>query len=266
MWDEVQRYTSLMRGIFMTRLAYRFVLVCAFVTNLAFIILLYFLWKTIYGSSETLHGLTFNQTFIQLTLATAILGVIQGSSNRIAGQIRSGSIVLDLVRPLDFQIRMLAENIGSVLFALVSNTLPCTVIVIILARGDLPLGINLPVFVVSFVAAYLLNFTLEFFIGSLAFYTQSMWGLMASKEIITRFLSGALIPLAFFPQAFQSILLVLPFQAIVYTPLQILTNASLTPADYMRMLGIQLAWMIVLLIATRLFFRHAIKQLTINGG
>jgi ABC-2 type transport system permease protein len=248
-------------------MVYRFMVLSTFVTNLIFIIIVYFLWKSIYGTSEMLHGMTFHQTFIHLTLAAAILNALRGSSVSIAGSIRSGMIAFDLVRPLDFQLKLLAESIGAVILGLLTNTVPCAIVVYILVRGDIPVGINIPFFLSSFVGAYLVNFTLDFTVASIAFYTQGgMWGITVAKEIVSSFLAGAIIPFAFFPDSIQTILRVLPFQTIFHTPLQILTNTNLTTSDYLSMISVQVFWLMLLFIGSRLFFRQAIKVLTINGG
>ena len=86
------------------------------------------------------------------------------------------------------------------------------------------------------------------------------------KEVIVLLLSGATIPLAFFPHAFQTVVMYLPFQAIYNVPLQILISDSLSFVDYGKYLGIQAFWSLVMILLARLFFRHASKVITVNGG
>src|SRR5205823_5005346 len=114
--------------------------------------------------------------------------------------------------------------------------------------------------------AFMLSFTIDYMVGLTAFYTESIWGLSTTKEVIVTFLSGALVPLAFFPAGAQSVLQWLPFRAIYSIPLTILTNADLGVLDYLGMLGIQLFWVIVLVGASRLWYHKALKVLTVNGG
>jgi len=90
-------------------------------------------------------------------------------------------------------------------------------------------------------------------IGLSSFYTESIWGISITKDVVVAALSGALVPINFFPDAIKAVLQVLPFQAIYNTPLQIITSASLTPTDYLRMLAVQLFWVVVLFGASRLF-------------
>jgi ABC-2 type transport system permease protein len=261
------RYWFLVIGQFMTNLAYPVGFFFTFLGNLIYIAILYFLWKAVYGTSETLHGMTFNQIFVFLTLAGSIIILFQTNADRIISwRILSGGIVIDLTKPLDFQLKVLAEEFGTVLFNGLVITIPSMIVVLLLVPSEIPVGLNVPFFLVSLLGAYALSFMLDFIVGLLAFYTESLWGISATKDVLTSFLAGALVPLAFFPESMQQILRMLPFQAIYNVPLQIATNAALTPADYTQMLGVQLFWVILFVLGSRLFYRYVIARLTINGG
>ena len=113
---------------------------------------------------------------------------------------------------------------------------------------------------------YLVSFSIDYFIGLMGFYSESVWGLSMTKEIIVTFLSGALIPLQFFPEAIQQVLYWLPFQAIYHTPLMIFTRPDEGLDVYLPMMALQLFWAIVLFIAARLFYNQAVKVLRVAGG
>jgi ABC-2 type transport system permease protein len=100
----------------------------------------------------------------------------------------------------------------------------------------------------------------------MAFYSESVWGLSITKEILVTVFSGALIPLQFFPDAIRNILLWLPFQAIYHTPIMMLTKADQGWDIFLPMLLVQLLWAITLFLLTRLFYNQAIKVLRIAGG
>ncbi len=87
-----------------------------------------------------------------------------------------------------------------------------------------------------------------------------------TKEIVTTLLSGALVPLQFFPEAIQRVLELLPFQAIYHVPLMLITSADLTFADCLRLLGTQVFWVVTLFAISRLFFSRALRVLTVSGG
>lgn len=260
-------YRGIVIGRFMTNLAYPLGFFLTFIGNLVYIIVLYFLWKAIYGDTPTLHGMTFRQTFVYLTLAGSIVILFKtGADWSIARDILSGSIILDLTKPLDFQSMALAHEIGALLFNGLVITIPSMLVVLVFVGGDVLIGINIPFFLASLIGAFLLSFSIDFIVGLLAFYTESLWGISVAKEVLISFLAGALIPLPFFPQEIQRLLYLLPFQAIYSTPLQIATNATLATADYLGMIGIQVFWAILFIIGSRVIYSRVIKVLTVNGG
>ena len=263
----MRRYLHIVKAVFMTMIAYPVSTIFTLIGNLAYITVVYFLWQSIYSGSDSLHGMTFNQTFVYLALSGSILIAFKTYTDwSISNHIIDGSIVMDLLKPLDYQAQAFAGSLGFALSQGLLITLPSVLLMLIFFRGGFPIGINLLVFPISLGLAYILSFCLDYVVGLSSFYTQSLWGIAITKDVIVGVLSGALIPLPFFPDGVRQVLQLLPFQAIYSIPLQIATSSDLHPADYLQLLAVQLAWVAVFLILSRLFFRRAIRVLVVNGG
>jgi ABC-2 type transport system permease protein len=181
-------------------------------------------------------------------------------------QMINGTITTQLLRPLDYQLHVLFESLGDVISNLTTIFLPSLIVIIVVFGASIPLGLNIVVFALSLVLAYLISFCFDFSIGLTSFYTESIWGISITKEVIIMLLSGALIPLPFFPDTLRTVVQYLPFQAIYNIPLSILTKSTLGFWDYINMLGIQIMWLIILVVLNRLYFRQASKVITVNGG
>lgn len=260
-------YLALARGGFMVGLMYRFGFIFAILGNLLYMTVAYFLWRTIYANSTTLNGLTFDQTFLYLALGSAVFVILKTYVDwELSYQIREGNIALQLARPLDFTLYTMFSSLGILLMNLVALTIPTVLIVIFIFKTPFPLGIGLLFFPFSIVFAYLISFSFDYIVGLVAFYTDSVWGLSKTKEIIISLLSGMLIPLPFFPDAIEKILLYLPFQGIFNTPLMMVVRPDQNWDVYAGMLAVQAFWALVMLAATRLFYVQAIKVLRIAGG
>jgi len=153
------RYKSVTKGIFLASAAYRFSLIFTFLGNLIYMVIVYFLWQRIYANNETMHGMTFNQTFIYLTMAASIYLLFKSYTDwGISRQIISGDIAAQLIKPIDHQMYELAGSLGYVLFNGVLITIPSFIAIVVLFKGSIPLGINLPIFIVSLSLAYLMMF------------------------------------------------------------------------------------------------------------
>ena len=121
---------------------------------------------------------------------------------------------------------------------------------------------------IATVFALLINFNIEMLIAPVCLYTQSTWGVNIVKETVVLLLSGASIPLAFFPEGFRQVVEYLPFRAVYDIPLTVLLarNGTDSLAGLLPRLGIQLFWCVVLSVCGNLFWNHAVKKITVNGG
>lgn len=260
-------YFVLIRAVFKVWNAYRFSAQFTFAANLLYMVVIYFLWRSIYGSAGILNGMSFNQAFVYLTVAGSLFNMLKTYTDwQISRDIITGRIVMDLIKPLDYQLQMLFTTLGSVLFNFTAISLPSVLMLLLVFRAEITPGIGLLFFPAALAFAFLISFTLDYVVGLTSFYTESLWGISMTKEIIVSVLSGALVPVQFFPELAQTLLRLLPFQAIYHIPLSMLVTPDRGAGEYAAMLGVQLLWVVVLFVFSRLFYHRASRVLFINGG
>jgi len=263
----VKRYLTVFRASMQINLAYRAHFLFLLLGNAVFIVVTWFLWKSIYAGREILNGMSFERTFTYLSLAMSVFVLLQtwvewGMSQRII----SGDIVIDLLRPLDYMGLMVSDILGFVAGNFLAIALPSFLIVVFAFGMPVPLGLNLPLCLVSLALSFIINFSIDFLVGNLGFYTESTWGISITKEVIVLSLSGALVPLQFYPEAIRRALEWLPFQAIYSAPINILTDGGMGIGAMLKTLGAQAAWAAVLVLAARAAFARASRAVTVNGG
>jgi ABC-2 type transport system permease protein len=263
----MRSYLALTRGAFMIGLVYRFGFLFSILGNIVYLSVTYFLWRSIYEHSETIRGLTFNETYVYVALGSAVFILLKTYADWFMSyEIREGIIATYLTKPLDYQLYVLFTSFGATLMNLAAITLPTILMLAFVFRVTVTPGWGLALFPLSLLLAFLISFVFDYAVGLMAFYTESVWGLSITKEIVLTVFSGALIPLQFFPDALQRVLLWLPFQAIYHTPLMMVTRAGLGLEVYLPMLTVQAAWVAILFGLVRLFYNQAIKVLRISGG
>jgi ABC-2 type transport system permease protein len=263
----MRSYLPIARATYMVGIVYRFGFLFTIIGNIVYLGVAYYLWKSIYRYSDTIRGLTFNETFIYVALGSAIFILLKTYADWfIHYEIREGIIANYLTKPLDFQIYNLFANFGSLLMNLTAVTLPTALVMIFVFRVDIPLGMGLVLFPISLLLAFLISFSIDYFIGLLGFYSESVWGFSTTKEIIVTVFSGALIPLQFFPEEIQKVLFWLPFQAIYHTPLMMITRPDQGLEVFLPMMFVQIFWAAALFVFARMFYNQAIKVLRIAGG
>nr|WP_245995909.1 ABC-2 family transporter protein [Paenibacillus taihuensis] len=160
----------------------------------------------------------------------------------------------------------LAEDIGSMLSSLINKVLPLFLVVSILFGVPLPATwIGMLLFLPSCLLSYAILWLLSALVGLVAFWVMELGNMGNVKDAIVRVLSGSLVPLWLFPQSVQTISAYLPFQYTYQTPLGIYIGET-GPADGLRAMAIQGAWIIVLYLALAFFWRHTKTKTLIQGG
>ncbi len=120
-------------------------------------------------------------------------------------------------------------------------------------------------FVVSSFISFLICDAFNFLIGQLAIFTNALFGLMITKNILLSFLSGSLLPVSFFPKWLQDLTDFMPFSSMVQTPVMILLG-HYQVLDILRLIGIQIIWFIILNILCIFTFNRLKKHIVSVGG
>ena len=111
----------------------------------------------------------------------------------------------------------------------------------------------------------MLNDAISYIFGVLCFYTSSGWGLNSLKETLISFLSGTLLPLAFFPTVMRDVMNWMPFAGMSQNPVLILMmKYNLT--ESLRAVALSAVWIVLLELFAKLLFSHAIRKVTVQGG
>lgn len=266
---RLKQYMTLVRGSIMEGLTFRASTITLIVGNLIYLIIIYFLWRAIYDSSPTdvVNGMTFYDTLVYLVLAAAMFNFMESFVVwEIGRNYQTGELVEFLVKPIDYQVYLFFERFGSCIVSFCITFLPTFCVIYVVTHGSFAVGINLVFFFISVLFAMIINYCVDFFVGTICMYTQSIWGVNIMKEVVVSLLSGATIPLSFFPETLRKVVEFLPFQAIYHTPLHILTDKTLTLTDYTQIIGMQVVWLFVMLAASKLFWKYSMHSLTVNGG
>ena len=225
-----------------------------------------FFWRAVYASSDSIAGLSLQQTLNYVLLAQVLAPMVE--SRFIFGMgwmLREGLIAVELMRPIDMQGRYLAENLAELGTDLILKA-PLVLVAWLVFGLQLPSN---PLVWLAFGLALLLGRLVFFFFNwmfaSLAFFTTETWGLSVFYEGLARFFSGALLPLTMLPSWLLLIANFLPFAQVLYAPIALLSGI-IPLAQAPQIWLTQLLWLIGLFFASRAFFTYALRKVTVQGG
>jgi ABC-2 type transport system permease protein len=266
--ESIDRQFGVVAAAVKQGVAYRFEFFSAILGSLLTMTLVYFLWTAIYNNATSME-MSYQALITYVCLGQAFSFARPGQRRvmtRIGGGIRSGDVLIDLIRPTDYQLITFSETLGAYLMETVLVSLPSYLLALLVFGIDLPASPQAALgFVVSLFGAFFLIFSLDFLIGLMAFWTYSVWGLGYAKIAVVNILAGTIIPLSLFPDWLRRIVLALPFKGMAYTPLAIYVGEIEGSAIWTNILG-QFAWGIGLVLLTRLLWLRARRRIEIQGG
>ena len=224
----------------------------------------YQLWTSIYANHPTgeINGHNLGQMIRYHVWALIVSLIAKGhSSINITLEIRHGKISSYLIYPFNFwefhTASFLAFEAVQVVIALVTlGILSTSTIISFPPLNLLCLGLAYCI-IVSF-----LWFSLQFLIGILGLWLEETWILRVMMDLIVSFLSGAIIPLEFFPPQLTAFLDYTPFPLMAHYPIKIFMGESIPWQRGVFLLSI---WLIILAIANTIVWRKGIRNYTAAG-
>jgi len=209
------------------------------------------------------RGLPFDRS--QLVTYYLLLGLVNMLTSAwlgsyLAKNIRLGTLSPKLLRPVSPLTFYAGNNLGEKVVKLLMMG-PMVLVVALLFRADVRLPADAGtwlVFVWTLAAAIAVSFLVDVVMGSLAFWIQDVTGIANFKDLAQRFLSGRLVPLAFFPASLAGLLEAQPFRYTLSFPLEVVTG-TLDSAALVRGLAWQAAWCIGLYALYRMLWRYGLR-------
>lgn len=226
-----------------------------------------FFWRAVYGDTEAAHGVT-GDMMITYTVMSMLMSSLyyMGVEDRIADAVKSGSIATDMIKPINLFTLYFAEDIGNIIFNLFFSTIPMFIVAVIVFGLPVPASAeHFWLFLASFVLGYGINWTFSATFSLISFTAIDLGPVFSIKYHFVNMLSGAIIPLWFFPEWLSNVLYFLPFVYMFQEPLSMYIG-KYTPDECLVKLGIQAAWFVGLLVIFAFAQSRATRRVLVQGG
>lgn len=260
-------YWALVRLSFQRQLAYRTANLAGLATNLFFGVLRAYVLMALFGAQEHVAGYSVRDAITYTGITQAMLSFLSAFGWwEIIRSVRSGQVGTDLTRPVDYFWYWAAQDFGRGFGHLVMRGLPLIALYAVAYRISLPPTLVHWVAVpVSLTLGLLISFAWRFLVNLAAFWTVDATGVGRLASTLTLFLSGFLMPVAFFPPWAEGIMRLLPFASMVNTPVEVYLGVVSGPALAGALL-IQVGWAIALVMLARTVLASGLRRLVIQGG
>ncbi len=220
------------------------------------------LWKT--QSNIGGYGVSDAITFVFLSQAlTAPLSMF-GLSLELPDRIRTGDVVSDLQRPVDFQGWWLAADVGRASYQLIGRVFPFLV-------GALAFDLRIPAepgqwaaFVLAVYLGIVVSFAIRYLIALAVWWLKDPRGLNTAAALLMLFMSGMIVPLVLLPGWIGTVAQVLPWSGVLQVPADVFLGMY-SGAGTIRALAFQAGWAIVILALGR-FLTFRARHVTVAQG
>lgn len=266
----MKKYLSIFKISFAQEFAYRMNFIMWRVRNVLQILLVFFLWSTVFTNPQTeLFGYN-RDKILTYVFGIFILRALVLSSRavEIAGEIARGDLTNYLLKPLNYIKYWFARDISSKVLNLSFATVEIVILYFFLKPTFFiqtnPLQIFL--FLVAVIFAVVMFFGLMVLVNFVSFwFPEGGWASQFLIVVIfTEFLSGAVFPIDILPQAIQSVLYALPFPYLMFFPLQVYLG-KLSMVGVLQGLLVSGTWMIVMIIVMGQVWARGIKRYSAVG-
>ena len=280
-FKKIKKYYFITYYSFKQSMTYKFNNLLGVISSIIFLVIIYYMWRAIYISSEQFNLNELQKTLTYVIIITIVSQIVSRNfETDLGNSIVSGKIAIDLIRPINFFGYCFFRKLGIIILNIIISVIPLLLISIFWFKIDLISNFKLfTYFLISISLSVILVFIFEFLIGLSSFITHQIFGISLLKNAIINVSAGLIIPLKYYPEVFKNICSNLPFHAMFTAPTSIYLD-SITTTNMLHKLLIligfesshlilimeQIIWIIILSIILIFTWKIAKKKIIIQGG
>jgi ABC-2 type transport system permease protein len=263
------RYVPFATSSLQASLNYRADLFVSLLTTSVSTAVVVFLWRAVITQNPGSDLGGFSVAGITTYLLAAQLLTLMHNSKAgedTSQEIVGGDIAVALVRPVSYPLSRVFMALPVALTNLVLVGVPLVVIFSLLFPVTAPSPAGVALFLLAAVPSVVIAFAVQLLVGMSALITTNTWGVGMVVNSLVVFLSGTLVPLDLLPWPIEAVASVLPFQSMVYGPVQLLLDRYDGPVEAMTILLQQGGWAVAMMALTAFVWRTALRRIEVLGG
>jgi ABC-2 type transport system permease protein len=182
-------------------------------------------------------------------------------------KIQDGTLSGELIRPIHPMLTNALVNNISFKMLTILGFIPIWIVLFFLYKPDYSsvtlngILLAIPAMVIGFLIGFLLSAT----ITSLAFWTTRVYSIHEFYYALILLFSGQFVPLTLMPKLIQEIAQYLPFQFLIYYPIQLILG-KLSNAQIIQGYITSSIWLIVAITVFNFVWRNGVKRFSAVGA
>ncbi|MEI7497754.1 MAG: ABC-2 family transporter protein [Candidatus Falkowbacteria bacterium] len=259
----MKKYLLIITDEFQRHLAYRANITAYSIGHIIDVSAQVIIWSVIFSQVSIIKGYTLTEMMTYVVFGWFFQ---HASSNynfeeRVARDIERGTLSSLLIKPISYLRYITACAIGRVGFAF-ATVWGIAVILLLLMHDRLIFNFNpiiLLIILIMVVIGFFIKLLFSLIIGLFAIWVVEISGTYFSLNIIAKFLSGAMFPIALLPSFFINLTLLFPFAYTLFVPLQLYLG-KISIYQGVIGVGVELVWLIILYGIVKLIWHFGLKK------
>lgn len=260
-------FFELTRRSWQRYLTYRAAAVAGLITNVFFGMLRMAILLALYGEAQEVAGYTIPGIITYTAITQAVIAYLSMFGwVDLMNSVYSGEVAADLLKPMNYFLFWLAQDLGRAAVALLLRGVSIMLIYAVLFDLTYPqtAGQWLAL-AVAMLLSWLISFAWRFLLNLAAFWTTNAIGIGRFGAVLALFFSGFLMPLRFFPDWVTQVAAYTPFPYMVDTVVEVYLGIVEGEALLILLLT-QLLWVVLLILLGQVVLKTAVRRLVIVGG
>lgn len=236
-------------------------------TSLITIILLRSFWRVLYKDDLSQYSYMANYTTISILVSTLLT---LSSPNEMSNKIRDGGISIEMIRPWNYLVSLMFEDIGVIFSKVLTVIIPIIILSVVFFQLFVPQALVILLFLVSIMFSFIILFLVSNIVSMICFWVTEAWSMLILLNVVIQFFSGQFLPSWIMPKAIENIMNSLPFIWISQKPVELyiaqIKGSGFMFSQYLSCFKVQFIWIIILLIITTSMWKIASRKLAVQGG
>ena len=224
-------------------------------------ILIYF-WNYIY--KDQLENFIYMEKYVVIS-EVLVVAYSSIAPHRLVKQIRTGDVIIEMVKPWNFLLSLFAEEIGNILARLIIHGTVIFFVSTTLLSIDFPNLTRIIIFLIFTIFSSIILFIIRISMALLAFWFTEANAILILTDTIISVFSGKFIPSWIVPIYLKKVMEAGPFIWLYQIPIQIFLDKKGIESRGNE-IGIMLIWLILFGILLYLIWKIVIKKINIQGG
>lgn len=267
----MKKYISFFRLRFAMGLQYRTAALAGVVTQFFWGFMEILVLRAFYEADPAAYPMTIEGTCCYIWLQQAFLALLSVNTfdRELMNCVTDGGIAYELCRPVSVYDMWFARNLAVKTSQAMLRCVPILAVVIFLPKGY---GLTAPRDALHFILFLWTLFmglsvliATQMIIYMIMFFTLSVEGVKSFFGAVMELLTGAVIPIPFFPEEVQRALELLPFGAMQNVPYRIYSG-DLAGTQMGRAVLMQIFWFAVLSALGKVLMHRAERRVVVQGG